>query len=375
MKKTYSLETGQLTVSVTKGAERLDDFIDVAQRRNPKRPFLFVSKVLGRHIPVKPSLMNESYQELIGELPDNLTGPVAVVGLAETAVGLGAGVHQALLNKGVDSVYLASTRHPMKTPVFCEFSEDHSHAMSHFLHLPLEAKASEKFVNARTLVLVDDEATTGNTFANLAKALANAGMQHIDTLVAITLVDWSQGALIQKLRSNEVTQHWNNHSHALVEGSWHWEENPDALPLPLPVNVEAKQTSTEIRFTEKSCRAGLINTQPYKTLPTINTGETVLVLGSGEFVWQPYLLAKSLEDAGHTVHFSATSRSPVTDGHAMKHSLAFSDNYGEGFGMYVYNVAAEHYDRIIICSETAQSAWDKKLLAQLPNAEIWPYDI
>lgn len=375
IKKTYTIDAGNLTVKVTKGAERLDDFIDVAQRKNPKRPFLFVSKVLGRHIPVKPSVMEETYSELIEGVAEKLSGPVAVVGMAETAVGLGAGVHQALLTQGCDSVYLASTRHPMEHKVFCEFTEDHSHAMSHYLHEPICKIAKEKFLNASTLVLVDDEATTGNTFANLAEALANAGLKNLTSLVAITLVDWSQGALLEKLQNNPVTCQWKVDSHALIEGSWKWEAAENSIDLTLPVNVESKQQAVEILFTEKSCRAGLTNTLPFKTLPMIKENEKVLVLGSGEFVWQPYLLAKTLEEAGHDVLFSATSRSPVTDGYAMKHSLAFSDNYGEGFGMYAYNIDPAAYDRILICSETAKETWDPTLLTCLENAEIVEYDI
>ena len=372
---TYKIEAGSLTVKVSKGAERLNDFIDVAQRKNPKRPFLFVSKVLGRHIPVKPSIMDQTYFELVDGLADKLIGPVAVVGMAETAVGLGAGVHQALLSQGCDSVYLASTRHPMDHKVFCEFKEEHSHAMSHYLHEPVCDSAKEKFLNARTLVLVDDEATTGNTFANLAQALANAGLKNLDSLVAITLVDWSQGALLDKLQNNPVTREWKIESHALIEGSWKWQAADNQADLVLPVDVESKQQAAEILFTEKSCRAGLTETLPFKTIPSIKEGEKILVLGSGEFVWQPYLLAKALEDAGHDVLFSATSRSPVTDGYAMKHSLAFSDNYGEGFGMYVYNIDPAAYDRIFICSETPKEAWDSQLLDSLKNAEIVEYDI
>ena len=371
----YKIGAGNLTVKVTKGADRLDDFIDVAQRKNPKRPFLFVSKVLGRHIPVKPSVMEQTYFELVEGLADTLIGPVAVVGMAETAVGLGAGVHQALLTQGCDSVYLASTRHPMEHKVFCEFKEEHSHAMSHYLHEPVCEIAKEKFLNARTLVLVDDEATTGNTFANLAQALANAGLKNLTSLVAITLVDWSQGALLEKLQNNPVTREWKVDSQALIEGSWQWEAAENSVDLILPADVESKQQAVDILFTEKSCRAGLTETLPFKTFPSVKKGEKILVLGSGEFVWQPYLLAKALEEAGHDVLFSATSRSPVTDGYAMKYSLAFSDNYGEGFGMYAYNIDSAVYDRIFICSETSKEAWDPTLLACLENAEIVEYDI
>ena len=71
-------------------------FIGFADTVNPKRAFLFVSKVLGRHIPVSPSIMRHAFTDLAELVPDDLPEPVLVIGMAETAVGLGAGVHQVL---------------------------------------------------------------------------------------------------------------------------------------------------------------------------------------------------------------------------------------------------------------------------------------
>ncbi|WP_228292465.1 TRSP domain-containing protein [Candidatus Thiothrix anitrata] len=53
-------------------------------------------------------------------------------------------------------------------------------------------------------------------------------------------------------------------------------------------------------------------------------------LGTGEFVWPPFLLAEYLEQQGATVHFSATTRSPIALGHSIQHRYCFHDNYGQG---------------------------------------------
>ena len=42
---------------------QLEDLLGFAQRINPKRAFLFVSKVLGRHIPVAPSIMRGAFTD------------------------------------------------------------------------------------------------------------------------------------------------------------------------------------------------------------------------------------------------------------------------------------------------------------------------
>ncbi|SUJ10842.1 phosphoribosyltransferase domain-containing protein [Shewanella morhuae] len=87
------LSTGELTV-VSSHSTPLEQFFEIAERRNPKRAFLFVSKMLGRHIPIKPSVMRSSYQSIAAMLPIDLPGPVLFIGMAETAVGLAAGVYK-----------------------------------------------------------------------------------------------------------------------------------------------------------------------------------------------------------------------------------------------------------------------------------------
>ncbi|MFP5303740.1 TRSP domain-containing protein, partial [Cobetia sp. SIMBA_158] len=60
----------------------------------------------------------------------------------------------------------------------------------------------------------------------------------------------------------------------------------------------------------------------------IQPGEKVIVVGTGEFVWRPFLLAERLERSGADVRFGSTTRSPIALGHAIEHALSFSDNYG-----------------------------------------------
>ncbi|MEG5687304.1 phosphoribosyltransferase domain-containing protein, partial [Enterobacter kobei] len=104
---------------------------------------------------------------LASQFPSTLTGPVLFIGMAETAVGLGAGVFDEVRHQHPESVYLTSTRHPVDGTLLCEFKEEHSHATDHLIYLPDDEEKRRRVTNARTLVLIDDEATTGNTFINL----------------------------------------------------------------------------------------------------------------------------------------------------------------------------------------------------------------
>lgn len=230
-----TLSCGTIQVTRDQGEVSLDDLFDIAERRNPKRAFLFVSKVLGRHIPVPPSVMRQAYRQLASQFPSTLTGPVLFIGMAETAVGLGAGVFDEVRHQHPESVYLTSTRHPVDGTLLCEFKEEHSHATDHLIYLPDDEEKRRRVTNARTLVLIDDEATTGNTFINLLSALRNTGkLQHIEQVIAVTLTDWSGKALSER-STLPVT------SVSLVSGKWGWTPLPDAPVPDMPkVNVTSR---------------------------------------------------------------------------------------------------------------------------------------
>jgi hypothetical protein len=103
---------------------------------------------------------------------------------------------------------------------------------------------------------------------------------------------------------------------------------------------------------------------------TAQAGERILVLGSSEYVWAPFLLAEDLEKQGAIVHFSSTTRSPIALGHAIEHALAFGDNYGLGMANFAYNIISSHYDRILLAIETAPESVDQRFLEALPQVEI-----
>ncbi|ROR15201.1 phosphoribosyltransferase domain-containing protein [Erwinia sp. JUb26] len=368
-----TLTCGTLSVTPEGSALPLDDLFDVAERRNPKRAFLFVSKVLGRHIPVSPATMRGVYRQLATQFPVIPDGPVLFIGMAETAVGLGAGVFDEMRNRASESVYLSSTRHPVSGELLCKFKEDHSHATDHLLYLPDDAELRRRVQNARTLVLIDDEATTGNTFINLLAALrAEGGLTAIERVITVTLTDWS-GDAIAKACPLPVT------TVALVRGDWHWEKNPEApVPVMPAVNVTARG-SVPVTGRQNWGRLGMA--APAGDLGNdiaVAPGEKILVLGTSEFIWEPFLLAERLEQQGAEVKYSSTTRSPIATGFAIQSAIAFSDNYGLGIPNYVYNVAHQQFDRILLCSETPADSLDPILIAALskvaPKVEVLSYE-
>lgn len=368
-----TLSCGTLSVTPTGGHSRPDDLFEVAERRNPKRAFLFVSKVLGRHIPVSPQTMRGVYRQLADRFPAVADGPVLFIGMAETAVGLGAGVFDELRGRFSEAIYLTSTRHPQPGELLCEFKEAHSHATDHLIYLPADPALRRRVLATRTLVLIDDEATTGNTFINLLEALQKeGGLGQVEQVIAVTLTDWSGDALAQ--RSPVPVS-----SVSLIQGHWHWQPLPDApLPVMPAVNVSAAGSVT-ISGKQSWGRLGM--TAPAADLGRhlqAQPGETILVLGTSEFVWEPFLLAERLAAQGAEVRYSSATRSPIAPGFAIESVIAFSDNYGQGIPNFVYNVAHQRFDRILLCSETPAESIDPQLTEALSRVadrvEIVSYD-
>lgn len=341
-----------------------DTLFSMAQRRNPRRAFLFVSKVLGRHIPCAPSLMRKAFSDLADRIPAGLPGPILVTGMAETAVGLAAGVHAVLRARGEEAVLLTTTRHPLGGELLCRFEEEHSHATAHLVHQPTDPQLRESVRRTRTLVMVDDEATTGKTFLNLYQALRGAGLDQLEQIVTATLTDWSAGALDGKF-TQPVT------AVSLATGRWHWAaaEQPPVLDMP-QVNITARGSEPLNSLAACWGRTGVRDATRLLHTPAPRPGERILVLGSGEYVWQPFMLAEWLENQGAHVRFGSTTRSPVALGLAMRSAFSFQDNYGLGVPMYLYNVNPADYDRVILCSETPAAAWDAAFLAQFPQLEF-----
>lgn len=367
------LSGGTLTVTQTEGDRCLASLFDIAERRNPKRSFLFVSKVLGKHIPVSPLAMRAVYQQLAQQLPTNLPQPILFIGMAETAVGLGAGIYHEASKRFNQRVFLTSTRHPVDGELMCEFKEAHSHATDHLLYYPTDPCLRDYVSHARTVVLIDDEATTGNTFINLLKALqTQASLSRLEQVVALTLTDWSGNAISEQCPL-PVT------SVSLIKGTWHWEKNVNApVPIMPNVNVTAKGSVT-ISGKQSWGRLGMA--APAGDLGkeiTVSPKEKILVLGTGEFVWEPFLLAERLEAQGAEVRFSSTSRSPISTGYAIESAIAFADNYGLGIPNFVYNVAHQQFDRVLLCSETPLESICPVLLDALnivaPSVEVIVYE-
>ncbi|MGP4714668.1 MULTISPECIES: phosphoribosyltransferase domain-containing protein [unclassified Psychrobacter] len=365
---------------------QLEDLLGFAQRINPKRAFLFVSKVLGRHIPVAPSTMRTAFTHLASLVPNDLPEPILVIGMAETAVGLSAGVHQALQTRYPNALLLNSTRHAQhsddnKETLLTTFSEDHSHASQHLIYQSSDRITQEQLLASKTLIMVDDEASTGNTCVNVVTALRHSGLSQLEQVHLTTLVDWSLNQEAPDADDYISTRlpDIDFQRHHLLSGAWQWTDAPNPEPIVMP-SVDTTEAGSQ----------PLGNTGNWGRFPTLDSTDgfadylagfqssftrfsgratfdkaqlpaRILVLGSNEFVWLPFLLAEWLEqntDSQNKVKFSALTRSPIALGGAITTMISFHDNYGLGMTNFAYNVEPSDWDLIVLCVETAADSVD-----------------
>jgi hypothetical protein len=351
------LPTGVLRLELEEGCSAFASLLDFAARANPKRAFLFLSKVLGKHYPSIPSEMVSVHCQLAATVPD-AAGPVVFIGMAETATGLGQGVFEAWAHAHPDSnpLYMQSTRYRVPGADWLGFDESHSHAPRLLLHLPQRDADRAVLAAATQVVLVDDELSTGNTFVNLVAALRRV-MPALSRVHIATIADFTgdRRALLSERMGSPCS------IGALLWGAWRFDRHddvPETLATASPaqcsagheVQIEDAGYGRLGRTTCVSPPAGLV-----ERLAGEPVEGSTLVLGTGEFMHAAFALGRALQLRGVDVRVQSTTRSPILLWGAVGHVLAVPDPYGEGVQNYLYNVRPGQYARVLICHETSPS--------------------
>ncbi|MBF0371798.1 MAG: phosphoribosyltransferase family protein [Alphaproteobacteria bacterium] len=359
------LAGGELRVEVRRSDLPLAALCGFASRRNPKRPFLFVSRVLGRHLPVRPQTMHMVHRRLASKLRTDFPGPAVVIGMAETAVALGHGVHEAWrrMSGREDVVFIHSTRYRLASRrLFLRFEESHSHATGHLVHEPADPTDAALLAACRTLVLVDDEVSTGSTFTALAKA-CRTHMPGLSRILCVTITDWmgeERGRNVQRampVRTDFVS---------LLEGNYSF--LPSDAPPPRMPDLTGDGRCKDALVPINWGRLGVRGPRPLLAhVMAIGTkpGERILVLGTGEFVFPPFQLAQRLSAMGAEVMVQATTRSPILEGNDIHGVLEFPDAYADGIPNFLYSVRPGQYDRVLVCYETPPATCQHGLISAL----------
>lgn len=263
----------------------LDLLFSMAARINRKRRFLFVSKVLGKHVPVRNvnSLLtgvllaykfledyygqsssitmeilhsyikkeegNAVWEKVISN-PVKLKDEVLFVAFAETATALGHAVFSCFKN----TRFIHSTREII--PDFenmIVFEEEHSHATSHRVY-PLDPGLMN---SDSPVVFIDDEISTGKTVLNIIKEMNRICPRK--EYIVLSILDFRSKADRDLLREFEQEQGVNVTFVSLVSGELEaelqdhfqsWEEVDAHLQATLSMNPK-HPSGNEIRMDTK----------------------------------------------------------------------------------------------------------------------------
>lgn len=311
-------------------------------RANPKRGFLIVSTVLGRHLPTPPQALRAAADALAAQLPEHLPEPVLFCGMAETATGLAQAVWAAwrTRNPGTQSAYVQSSRQTVAgARILCRFEEDHSHAASHMVQV--NATVEPMLAAARSLVIVDDECSTGATFVEAAEALVSA-LPQIERVACASLTDWSAGRFLARMPRPASAA-------SLIAGSLEW--TPGAGQAAATLAPTANRHGTAPASGMRS-RTGLLAPEAAIRVPvTAAPGERVLVLGDGEHAYEALRIAEEIATHGGVPAIQSITRTPALLGHAMQTVTTLADAYGSGATCHVYNLLVHDPARIVIAAE------------------------
>lgn len=408
----FEISNGQLDVIVNNNSQNnsfdLTDIMKVGSRNNSKRGFLFVSRILGKHIPNNPKIINQYTQKLTNKIKNKIKNDnVLFVGFAETATGLSqlifeqyvsfykkhrnhyinntnnASKQEQCLIKSIKSVklenllekkiqYIHTTRYLLDEPILINFQEEHSHAPNHILYDTINDKNK-----VQSVVLIDDELSTGKTCINFIKELIETNQfARLKTIYIVSITNWIDDKRIREIKKEIGSKyHVNLNFVDLVKGSFEFTPNEQYKQN----IIEAKNNNSNVNKQNNNIKNNVIKSnfknrlgcnlsdiqyvEQYVSnnihLLTDNISKedkNILILGTGEFMYIPFKFAQFLENKfiHKNIFFQSTTRSPVivNENEAIKSSVSFKDNYNDNIDNYIYNLDVNQYDKIFILYET-----------------------
>lgn len=405
----------------------LTDLFKMATRINKKRRFLFVSTVLGKHLAVRPQVpiltgtllammyhhkrtgvATELLPNVVQALKRHENAPAVLqqveekgidlpeetllIGFAETATALGHAVFNAFQSK---ATYIHTTREQLPDiEPFVTFEEEHSHATSHRVY----SEQPERLLQAKRIVLVDDEITTGNTVVNIIETL-RMKFPFVKHYTVLSILDWrseQQQTVFKRLEDEwDLTIDFIS----IIGGQFTSIGEPTLSSKQVEITTQEAQEMTLLFVKEpieqKRYRSiaenGVENTAPYmlatgrfmltveqhaeqkntikstaEQLKKLRSGGPALVIGTGEFMYIPMQIATYL---GEDVYVQSTTRSPIycsgEQGYTITEKIAFESPENNGVENYLYNIQNYPYSELFLVVERIA---DKDVVARVVRA-------
>lgn len=356
----------------------IEEFLETALRNNNKRRFLFVSKTLGKHLPVHPErvdalgeLLSKAYKM---KYDNYLNENALVIGFAETATCLAHSFFNYLESA---DFFIHTTREEVKDYRKLEFLEEHSHATEQNLYID----NLDTVNNLDSIILVDDEITTAKTCVNMIKQMQN--VYNAKKYVIASILNWIDEDRRHEIESEAEKLNCKIEFIYLFNGKFKFnlEDNADLSDCIEEVkennneieinniNLDFKKYIGNKKYLMHSGRFGItrkdqnelleiIKNESKKLKPKYDNHE-VLALGIEEFMYIPMMLSKEINGE---VYYHSLTRSPILPrklkDYPIKDKYKFESFYNENIN-YVYNLKEHNYKECFLFMEIEK---DKKCI-------------
>lgn len=342
---------------------RVEDLVQAGLRRNPKRAHLWVSTVLGKHIPVPPAAIFAA----AGDLGDLATSALAkhgasdalVFGFAETATGLG---HAVAHRMGAGHYLQSTRRHDSHVPVIARFEEGHSHATDHLV-VPTDPRSLHTDL---PVVLVDDEISTGATALDAIRSMQ--GVHGRTLYIVASLVDMRTDRDVTRCLERAAEMGVDIEFISLARGITHIPEDLPAQVVALPPGPQqspgapGRLERLEVSWPEHVPDGGrygfdrsdwaafdrAVTVIATQVAAVLDPARPVIVIGHEELMYLPQRIAGELSSVVEAPILSqTTTRSPahVIDhqGYPLRRGYRFVAPEADAApDRFLYNATREH---------------------------------
>lgn len=359
----------------------VEDVVKMAKRHNnPKRDFLFVNNLLGKHISVsgKEALMmhrmlgDEVYKTF--SLKGWNDKKILLVGFAETATALAQNLmFYSLRFKEKFPLnivgYTQTTRENIVSDKFknIAFEEEHSHATTQKLYF-------DQNLDYDVVLFVEDEITTGNTILNFIEQFEKQqpGKQY----AVASILNWQNDADESKFAEKGVEAAF------LVRGKI--KENTPQIPIAeetargttinlynekaqyniqLPLTNNPRLPMSIVDFERYVSHSDDEDKQFSKIIGLKFANKKTLVIGTEENMFLPIYFATIID-----ADTKATTRSPIEpsaeEGYPIFSRVILNSAYEGGRVTYLYNMDSgdlEHYEQFVVFVEDSSPLFEEEM--------------
>lgn len=338
------------------------EIIRIAKRENNnKRKYLVVNSLQAKHIPSAPDKTLAMFDELAKALTDKYKNKkVLAVGFAETATAIGARV---AIN--INCMYIQTTREDIKDVEYLYFTESHSHAEEQKL---IKTDLDKIISEVDCIIFVEDEVTTGNTIMKIVNIIKNTYKMYSENIefAVASIVNGMDKEALNTYNKNNIALYYivktDNSIYTKIaeefQNNGKYITNLDKMPAP---EIKVKKIDANgyinarrlVSGTEYGKACEKLWMQISEALVFTNK-ESVLVLGTEEFMYAAIYIAYRLQSTGCTVKSHSTTRSPIITSSDKNYPLhcryELRSVYDDNRKTFIYDIGC--YDKVIIITDS-----------------------